>query len=506
MLKKMRDDPLSQLEQVDMLQRLGLSYHFEKEIESIMKAISTNHTWNKTNLHAAALEFRLLRQHRYHLEPQDVFNIFKDDTGNFKACLGDDVMGLLSLYEASFHLKQGEIILEEARDFTTKHLQRFMNNTKDDQDYQFLLVSHALELQLHWRVPRIEARWFIDVYEIKRDMNPTLLELAKLDFNVVQQKHQEELKHLARWWKDTGLVQKLNYSRDRMVECFIWTMGCAFEPDFEYCRIMITKLSSFLTVVDDTYDVYGTLDELELFTDIAKRWDVNAVDQIQNYMKILFLSLYNFTNELALDVLKEQDLHIFKYLNKIFADCFRCYILEVRWYHSGHVPTFQEYIENGLITLGIPLLASVAYCCLSKQSIKEEVLEFVVQYPNIMRQAALISRLANDLSTSSFELQRGHPPSSIQCYMHENGVSEDEARQYIKNFINEIWKKMNEERDAASLLTNRFIDMLMDVARISMWMYEKGDGFGFQNQCNTKEGILSLFINPIHMGYKNQED
>ena len=72
---KVGDDPLAQLEQIDMLQRLGLSYHFEKEIESIIKALSNDQTccndsWNKKNLHAVALEFRLLRQHRYHLDPQ----------------------------------------------------------------------------------------------------------------------------------------------------------------------------------------------------------------------------------------------------------------------------------------------------------------------------------------------------------------------------------------------------------------------------------------------------
>ena len=128
----------------------------------------------------------------------DVFNIFKDETGNFKACLGDDVMGLLSLYEASFLLKHGETILEEARDFTTKHLQGFMDKNEGEKDYLSLLVNRALELPLHKRVPRMEARWFIEVYEKKQDMNPTLLELAKLDFNVVQSTHQEDLKHASR--------------------------------------------------------------------------------------------------------------------------------------------------------------------------------------------------------------------------------------------------------------------------------------------------------------------
>ena len=69
MLKKAKNDPLSQLEQIDVLQRLGLAYHFENEVKSILKEIYDNNsssgTWEKNNLYATALEFRLLRQHEY---------------------------------------------------------------------------------------------------------------------------------------------------------------------------------------------------------------------------------------------------------------------------------------------------------------------------------------------------------------------------------------------------------------------------------------------------------
>ena len=68
MLVKVKD-PLAQLEQIDLLRRLGLSYHFEDEIQSILKSIYCNKSyWNggwNNNLHATALAFRLLRQHGY---------------------------------------------------------------------------------------------------------------------------------------------------------------------------------------------------------------------------------------------------------------------------------------------------------------------------------------------------------------------------------------------------------------------------------------------------------
>ena len=101
---------------------------------------------------------------------------------------------MLYLYEASYLSIEGENVLEHARDFTTKHLEEFAKRNKDE--YHSIIVSHALELPLDWRMPRLEARWFIDIYERSDDMNPILLELAKLDFNMVQATYQEDLRHI----------------------------------------------------------------------------------------------------------------------------------------------------------------------------------------------------------------------------------------------------------------------------------------------------------------------
>ena len=126
----------------------------------------------------------------------EIFNSFKNEIGNFKESLRDDTKGMLCLYEASFLLIEDESILEEARDFTTRQLKDYIKQNKDQN--LSAMVSHALEIPLHWRMLRLEARWFIDVYWSRKDMNPTLLELAELDFNMVQAAHQEDLKQVSR--------------------------------------------------------------------------------------------------------------------------------------------------------------------------------------------------------------------------------------------------------------------------------------------------------------------
>ena len=48
-------------------------------------------------------------------------------------------------------------------------------------------------------------------------------------------------------------------------------MGTRFEPQFGYFRRMSTRVNVLITMINDIFDVYGKLDELELFTDTVER-------------------------------------------------------------------------------------------------------------------------------------------------------------------------------------------------------------------------------------------
>ncbi|XP_041011484.1 myrcene synthase, chloroplastic-like, partial [Juglans microcarpa x Juglans regia] len=299
-------EPPKQLDLVDILQRLGVSYHFQ-DIRRILKKIGNTSTHDgdvckKESLYTTSLEFRLLRQNGYNV-PQEIFSNLKNGKGNFKVCLCDDIEGILALYEASLLLIEGESIMEEARNFATKHLKEYVNQSNDQN--LCARVNHALELPLHWRMPRLEARWFIDVYRSGK-MNSILLELAELDSNMVQTVHQDILKEGSRWWRHTGLGD-LSFARDRLMENFLWTVGVSFQPGLGYNRRVLTKVNALITTIDDhVYDVYGTLDELEIFTDAVERWDVNATEKLPYYMQTCFLSLHNTINEMAFETLKEK--------------------------------------------------------------------------------------------------------------------------------------------------------------------------------------------------------
>lgn len=70
MFKKMESE-IDQLEFIDILQRLGVSYQFTNEIKNMLDNINTQTSKLKNNLYATSLKFRLLRQHGYNISTGD---------------------------------------------------------------------------------------------------------------------------------------------------------------------------------------------------------------------------------------------------------------------------------------------------------------------------------------------------------------------------------------------------------------------------------------------------
>ncbi|KAL8149550.1 hypothetical protein AgCh_006524 [Apium graveolens] len=488
---------LDQLELIDQLQRLGLDYHFHDEINRTLKNIHSgleNESWEK-DLHATALEFRLLRQHGHYISPEG-FKRFTEN-GSFHKGVTADVQGLLSLYEASYFSIEGEALMDEAWSFTSNLLKECLENTSD-LDLQ-MQVRNALELPLQWRIPRFDAKWYINLYQRSGDMIPAVLEFAKLDFNVRQASNQEELKDLSRWWSRLDMGVKLPFARDRLVASFFWSLGITGEPHHRYCREVLTKIIELVGVYDDVYDIYGTLDELELFTDVVERWDLNALKDLPEYMKLCFLSLINMVSETTYEILKDYNIDTFPHQKKWFNDLFERYIVESKWYNTGYQPTLEEYLKNGFVSIGGPIVMLYSYIC-TADPIKKEDLEFIEGLPDIVRLACEIFRLTDDYGTSSAELKRGDVPSSIQCYMSDTGVTEEVSRNHIMSLIRKKWAQINKLRfskEDNNPLSWPFVDIMLNIIRAAHCWYNSGDDGYSVEDVVAKATVISLLVEPI---------
>ena len=153
-----------------------------------------------------------------------------------KGSLSRDVKGMLSLYEASFLSYEGEQILDEAKAFTSFHLRGAL---KEGRSNTMLLeqVNHALELPLYHRIQRLEARWYIESYAKRKDANRVLLQYCAVNASKWSPRN---IKVSSLCWNDLRASVQWYPQRFNQSDCLI-------------------------TSIDDMYDVYGTLVELELF-------------------------------------------------------------------------------------------------------------------------------------------------------------------------------------------------------------------------------------------------
>lgn len=172
--------------------------------------------------------------------------------------------------------------------YTKDHLQRAVEQQTIPPSILLDQVRRALETPLFRRPQRVEARHFISVYERMSTRNEAILELAKLDFSILQALYCEELRVLTLWWKGLQLQDHLSFARDRMVEMHFWMLGILFEPQYSYGRIVLTKFFTFISIFDDIYDSYNTLEESKLLTMATERWDEQAAEHLPGYMKFFY--------------------------------------------------------------------------------------------------------------------------------------------------------------------------------------------------------------------------
>lgn len=87
--------------------------------------------------------------------------------------------------------------------------------------------------------------------------------------------------------------------------------------------------------------------------------------------------------------------------------------------------------------------------------------------------------------------------------MHETGLSEEIARQHLRNMIDSCWKKMNKEWvNDQHPFAEPFVETAFNLARIAQCTYQYGDGHGAPDG-RAKKRVLSLVVKPIDFAHGN---
>uniref|UniRef100_K4A961 Terpene synthase n=1 Tax=Setaria italica TaxID=4555 RepID=K4A961_SETIT len=398
-------DMALKLELVDTLQRIGVGYHYGEEIDDLLRAVHRDvqalHQeggCDDDGLYVTSLRFYLLRKHGYRVS-SDVFVKFKDEQGNFAST--DDVSCFLMLYDAAHLRTRGEEILDSAIAFTKIRLQSVMDSLEPELARE---VQCTLETPRYRRVERVEARRYISVYERKAapSRNDTILEFAKLDYNILQALYCEELKALTIWWKDLRSRADLRFARERVVEMYFWMLGVVHEPQYSYSRILLTKFFKLVSLIDDFCDSYSTTEESEEFT--------MAIEK------------------LALTLILET-----------LIDIAQCYHAEVKWRDEHYVPAkVEEHLQLSAPSSACMHITNLTFISLGDVTTREDI-QWVSSYPKIIRGVCTIARISNDIMSHEREQASKHVVSTVQTCMKEYGFAPEQAKGKLGMLIDEAW-------------------------------------------------------------------
>ncbi|KAF8020115.1 hypothetical protein BT93_G0733 [Corymbia citriodora subsp. variegata] len=435
-------DKLSQkLNLIDKIQRLGLAYHFEMEIDEQLEQI-----------------------HR------KIFNKFKDNKGNFSKSLIANMQGLLSLFEACHLGFHGDDILDDALAFTTA-----------------LLESIDKGKPIHKGLPRVEARHFIQFYQEEPMHDEVLLSLAKLNFNFVQEQHQKELGNLTRWGKNLDVERKFPFARYRLVEAYFWMSGIYFEPAHEATREILTKVNVILTIMDDLYDGHGTLEELELFTEAIEKWDVNANDGLPEYMQVFYKTVLDFYDEIGDELAKKGQSYRLFYAKEGMKNTVRAYFAEAKWFHQNHVPTMEEYMPIASVTIGCAMVLATLLLGMGDIVTKNEFDWLLFSDPKMVK--------ASNVS----EQERGDAASSVECFMKQYRATEEEAKEALHQQVVNAWKDINEGLRCPTVVPSLLSIRILNFSRTFHVIYNDEKDHYSHAGTRFKELVTSLLVNPLPM-------
>ncbi|XWS20737.1 hypothetical protein CRYUN_Cryun31cG0128200 [Craigia yunnanensis] len=448
MLVASTDDPIENMFLINFLCRLGVSCHFESEIEkqlshlfiTLGEVIDNNKDYD---LHTIAIIFQVFRSH-------DVFNKFKN---------GDD----------------------EALAFTTLHLESSLANQSSPHQAEYIV--NALCRPYHKGVPRLEARQYISFYERDESRNDVLLEFAKCDFNWIQMLLQQELSHLCGWWKESDIESRFPYARHRNVEAFFLAVGFYFEPCYARARNIYAKLTIIIGLLDDTYDAYGTYEELQYFTDAMQRLLDTSLETI-----------LDVHNEAQQKVSEEGRSYSVSYTKNELKKLVVAYLAQARWVHEGYLPTFDEYLEIALKSSAA--IVSVSQGLIGIEEADENAYQWLINSDNKIHKALNIhARLYDDIMTNEDEEKRGLV-CGTNSYMKHYGVTRKEAIEAYQERIEDAWKELNEGYLRPTPVPIQIPMRAVNFAHLMDVAFKHDDGFG-KPEISLQDYIAKLLIHPL---------
>ncbi|KAA8527206.1 hypothetical protein F0562_008565 [Nyssa sinensis] len=504
-------DIYSRLCMVDSLERLGIERHFRKEIRSVLD--ETYRCWLQgeeeifMDIATCAMAFRVLRLNGYDVSSDSLSQFIKEEH-DFDITRGHlkDIGAALELYRASqIIIYPDESALDKQNSWSNDFLQQKLHNGSIHVDrlnkYLIQEVDDALKFPFHANLERTANRRNIEHYNVDSTRilktsycssnisNEDFLKLAVEDFNICQSIHREELKQLERWVVENRLDQ-LKFARQKSAYCYFSAAATLFSPELSDARMSWAKNGVLTTVVDDFFDIGGSLEELENLIHLVEKWDVNIDTKFcSEKVQIIFSALHSTICEIGGKAFRYQGRSVTRHIIEIWLDLLGSMLREAEWVRNKSVPTIDEYMTNGYVSFALgPIVLPALYFVGPKLS------EEVVSNPechNLFKIMSTCGRLLNDIHSFKRESEEGKL-NAVSLYMINNIVTEKEAIGEMKSFIDsrrrELLRLILQKR--VSVVPRECKDLFWKMSEVLHLFYMKDDGFTSHEMISAVKAII----------------
>ncbi|KAK5844965.1 hypothetical protein PVK06_001112 [Gossypium arboreum] len=215
------------------------------------------------------------------------------------------------------------------------------------------------------------------------------------------------------------------------------------------------------------------------------RWEIGAVDELQDYIKLMCKTVLVIFDEIAEEARKIGKSFCFPYAKDAFIALVHDYQAETKWSHDGYVPTFEEYMSVAMETSSFDVLLIISFIGMGEMA-GREAFEWMQKDPKIMKALNVIGRLMDDRQL------REHCPSTVECYMKQHGLSEKLTLKEFGKILEDAWKDINEEHMRPTAIPRDLLVLHLNFARASYLFYKHGDGY--TNQEYVQDDIRALLI------------
>ncbi|KAI4331069.1 hypothetical protein MLD38_029292 [Melastoma candidum] len=108
---------------------------------------------------------------------------------------------------------------------------------------------------------------------------------------------------------------------------------------------MLIKIGNLITIIDDVYDIFGTMEELEILTDFIDRWEISGIDKLPPVIRSTYMALYNSTNEIAYRIMRDRGINVLPCLQMMYEMARGDNFKAVQCYQNQHGISMEEARE-----------------------------------------------------------------------------------------------------------------------------------------------------------------